>query len=191
MNFHSRLQKLIIDTGLSGNEFDLKCGFSEGYTLKSIRNKYDIGISKIITILEIFTEYSPYWLLFGSGEMKKNGLLSKMSLFNKEYPAICITDKNGKVTEVNDVYEKQTGNLFKDIKGKKPGEYLQRSDFPLSAKERIRKLQKTKTPFYEEVFPNYDKLGLPMICRIIIVPVIHNDQVVKFISFANFDKITS
>lgn len=181
------------DLGISGSRFDSKCGFSRGYILKTVDRKAEIGYERLMTILTIFEDYSPQWLLLGKGSMKlpENGdevFLKPLKDLKKEFPAICIADRNGKVVKINDEYSEQTGYLLKEIKGKRPGDYLRHTDFPGDFRNKIRLFLDSKDPFYKQIFPNYHKLGFPITSKILVLPIIYKDKIEGFLSLINFKK---
>ena len=191
MHIHDRLLKMLKDLDISGSVFDAKCGFSRGYLLKTIKRKADVGYEKLMKILTVFEEYSPQWLLMGKGEMKlslgdNDIFLKKLKEIQKEYPAMCIADSEGRVIKINDVYSRQTGYKLKDIKGKRPGDYLRHTDFPEDLRRKIKMYIKSRDAFYEQIYPNYHKLCFPIICQLFVFPIIYNDKVDGFLSFANF-----
>lgn len=193
MDIHGRLKRMLGDLGISGSSFDSKCGFSRGYILKTIERKSDIAYERLMTILTVFEDYSPQWLLLGKGFMKlpENGddvFLKRLRDLKKEFPAICIADKNGKVVRINDAYSKQTGYQLKEIKGKRPGDYLRHTDFPEDLRKKIHLFLNSKDRFYMQIFPNYHKLGFPITSKILVFPIIYNDKIEGFLSLANFKK---
>lgn len=191
---HDRIQFIIADQGLTGNKFDVKCSFQKGYINDFIRNKRNISHAKLLTIIEQNERYTTQWIVTGKGPIyttnqTSNLLQHRFTNIYKKFPAICITDANGKITFINDEYTKQTHYTFAEVKGKKPGDFLRKTDFPETTNIKLKKLFKSKDAFYERVFPNYTKLGLPVVCEIIVLPVIYQTKVECFISFCNFEKV--
>jgi len=192
-SIYVRLEKMLENLQISGNDFDLRCGFSKGYIRKVIRLKNDISYTKLLTILRVFEEYNPQWLLLGIGKMKSNhnkqaDLLRPFIEIRGKYPAICVINKKGKVVYINDVYTKQTGFKLNEIKGKKPSDYLRCSEFPIEMDLKLQKILLTKSAAYEEIFPLYHKIGFPVFSDILIFPVVYNDNIEIYITFSNFKK---
>ncbi|EAR00381.1 PAS domain S-box protein [Maribacter sp. HTCC2170] len=193
MDIYERLKAILKDLEISGSKFDSLCGFSRGYILKTIERRADIGYERLMKILTIFEDYSPQWLLLGKGDMKlptnsDDLFMKKLRDIRKEFPAICIADKNGKVVSINDKYAEHTGYELKEIKGKRPGDYLRHTDFPENLRRSFNLLQHSKDSFFTEIFPNYHKLGYPIVCRLLVFPIIYRDNIDGFLSFANFEK---
>ena len=192
-SIYVRLEKLLENLKISGNEFDLKCRFSKGYIRKVIRLKHDISYTKLLTILRVFEEYNPQWLLMGVGEMKiaprtHHYLLKPFIEIREKYPAICIINKNGKVIFINDIYTKQTGFSLKEVRGKKPNDYLRCNDFPIETDLKLQKMLLMKSAVYEEVYPLYHKIGFPVFSDILIFPVVYKNVIERYITFSNFKK---
>lgn len=77
---------------------------------------------------------------------------------NETDNAVLITDANGLIQYVNNGFSRLTGYMLDEIKGKKPGSFLQG---PLTDKDTIGRISekiKAKKPFYDEII-NYSKTG--------------------------------
>jgi methyl-accepting chemotaxis protein len=74
--------------------------------------------------------------------------------------SVLITDKRGLVEYVNPGFEKLSGFTLAEVKGKKPGAFLQGEQTDKDTVKRISQKLKAKEPFYEEIL-NFDKSGVP------------------------------
>jgi len=101
---------------------------------------------------------------------------------NKTDNSVIITDANGLVEYVNPGFAKLTGYTIDQVKGKKPGSFLQGPDTDQAARERIRNKLDAREPFYEEIL-NYDQNQQPYWISLAINPVFDdNGELIKFIS---------
>ena len=74
--------------------------------------------------------------------------------------SVLITNKDGLVEYVNPGFEVLSGYTLAEVKGKKPGNFLQGEQTDKETVKRISKNLKNKQPFYEEIL-NFDKNGVP------------------------------
>lgn len=109
--------------------------------------------------------------------------LSRIFEYQSNFPAVCITDLDKKVVYVNHEFTKQTGFALKEIKGKRPSEYMQQSGLPIGNKAELKHKLQTETEFYSEIEPNFTKSGKLVICRIHFIRLSNG-----FISFAIFER---
>ncbi len=72
--------------------------------------------------------------------------------------SVIITDSEGLIEYVNTGFEKMTGYTLAEIKGMKPGEFLQGPETNQDTKRKISQLLKEEQPIYEEIL-NYSKAG--------------------------------
>lgn len=108
---------------------------------------------------------------------------------NETSNAVIITDDKGLIEYVNAGFEKLTGHKFADIKGKKPGEFLQGPETDANTIERIRVCLSKREGFYDEIL-NYNKAGEPYWVSLSITPIFENRQVKRFISIqANITQV--
>lgn len=105
--------------------------------------------------------------------LEKTELLSKVA--DKTDNSVIITDNEGKIEYVNPGFTKLTGYLLDEIKGKKPGEFLQGPDTDKKTVARIREKLNNKQPFYEEIL-NYDKKGNSYWISLSINPVFNTEN---------------
>ncbi|MBK6267250.1 PAS domain S-box protein [Marivirga sp. S37H4] len=84
--------------------------------------------------------------------------------------SVIITDENGLIEYVNTGFEKMTGYVLAEIKGKKPGEFLQGPETNQEIKRKISQLLKEEKPIYEEIL-NYNKAGNTYWVSLAINPV--------------------
>lgn len=110
---------------------------------------------------------------------KEREMLSLVA--NETNNAVIITDANGEIEYVNTGFEKLTGYKFSDIKGKKPGEFLQGPETDAETIERIRQALSRRESFYDEIL-NYNKSGEPYWVSLSITPILENRQLKRFIS---------
>ena len=96
--------------------------------------------------------------------------------------SVIITDKNGKIEYVNKGFERLTGYTLEEIKGRKPGSFLQGADTDKKTVEKIRKSIRRIEPSYNELL-NYNKNGDSYWVSIAINPVFNSlGHIDKFIS---------
>ena len=65
----NRIQLIMSHYALSPRAFDLSIGKSNGYIGKQIKRGASIGSDTIETILHVYADISPSWLIAGEGEM--------------------------------------------------------------------------------------------------------------------------
>lgn len=109
---------------------------------------------------------------------------------NETDNSVIITDPYGLVEYVNQGFERITGYSFAEVKGKKPGTFLQGKDTDPDTVQRIRQRIKEKKPFYDEIL-NYSKTGEPYWISLSINPVFSETGELKnFISIqANITQV--
>ncbi|CAN5482413.1 hypothetical protein BH10BAC1_BH10BAC1_21630 [soil metagenome] len=101
---------------------------------------------------------------------------------DKTFEAVIITDKNGLIEWVNTGFTTITGYTLLEVKGKKPGEFLQGPETDKNTINRIREKLKEKKIFKEEIL-NYHKEGRKYWLSLSITPVLDlNNNVEKFIA---------
>lgn len=93
-----------------------------------------------------------------NADFKKFEMLSKV--VTNTSTSILITDKNGLVEYVNPGFEILAGYTLAEVKGKKPGSFLQNKQTDKETIKRISQNLKARQPFYEEIL-NFDKDGVP------------------------------
>lgn len=108
--------------------------------------------------------------------------IQKLSLVaQKTQNGVVITDKDGYVEWMNESFSQLCGYELEEVKGKKPGHFLQGPQSQPEAREHIRKMLQLKVDFSEEIL-NYHKSGVPYWVRMDISPVFDEQgQLVKFI----------
>ena len=84
--------------------------------------------------------------------------------------SVIITDKDGLIEYVNSGFENMTGYKLDEIKGRKPGEFLQGPETNQETRKKISRLLKEQKPIYEEIL-NYSKDGRTYWVSLAINPV--------------------
>lgn len=84
--------------------------------------------------------------------------------------SVIITDKDGLIEYVNAGFENMTGYTLEEIKGKKPGDFLQGPETNQATKKKISQLLRAQQPIYEEIL-NYSKDGNTYWVSLAINPV--------------------
>ena len=96
--------------------------------------------------------------------------------------SVVITDKEGYIEYVNKGFEQLSGYTFEEMKGKKPGSFLQGPDTDKATVARIRQHLAERKPFYEEII-NYTKTGRLYWISLSINPVFGADgQLERFVA---------
>ncbi len=96
--------------------------------------------------------------------------------------SVLITDAAGRMIYVNSGFTRLTGYSMQEVKGRKPGEFLQGPETDPGTVKRIRKALADGVPFYEEIL-NYDKKNVPYWISLAINPVRDKSgRIEKFIS---------
>lgn len=94
-------------------------------------------------------------------ENNKNQELSLLStVVSNTSTSVLITDTKGAIQYVNPGFETLTGYSLDDVRGKKPGSFLQGAATDPTTTKRISEKLKHQQPFYEELL-NYDANGDP------------------------------
>lgn len=107
--------------------------------------------------------------------------LERLSLIVQEtMSAVIITDAKGKIDWVNKAFEEISGYKLSEVKGEKPGTFLQGEETNSETIAYMRQQIKNKKPFTCEIY-NYDKQGIGYWLRIKGQPVF--DKYGKFTNF--------
>lgn len=75
---HERIKQIIDNEGLSVRKFEDKIHCSVGVIARALKNKTDISSRFLISIKEVFPQYSAEWLLTGEGDMYVTGKSPKV-----------------------------------------------------------------------------------------------------------------
>ncbi len=101
---------------------------------------------------------------------------------NKTDNSVVITDAEGKIEYINPGFTKLTGYTLEEVRGKKPGDFLQGPDTDANTVKRIREKLNAKEAFYDEIL-NYDQDGGSYWISLAINPVFDAEgTLTKFIS---------
>ncbi len=96
--------------------------------------------------------------------------------------SVIITDKEGCIEYVNKGFERLSGYTLEEMKGRKPGSFLQGPDTDKATVARIRQHLAERKPFYEEII-NYTKTGRLYWISLSINPVFGADgQLERFVA---------
>ena len=116
-------------------------------------------------------------------EVRRRDEFRRLSLVaNETDNSVVITGRDGKIEYVNPGFSKLTGYTLDEVKGKKPGSFLQGPDTNPDTVRRIREKINAKEPFYEEIL-NYDKNKQPYWISLAINPVLDSKgEIENFIS---------
>ncbi|AWL11184.1 Blue-light-activated histidine kinase [Saliniradius amylolyticus] len=94
-------------------------------------------------------------------EARKTQELSLLStVVSNTSTSVLITDPHGGIQYVNPGFESLTGYSLDEVRGKKPGSFLQGDGTDPETVKRIAAKIKNREPFYEEIL-NYDRNGVP------------------------------
>ena len=100
---------------------------------------------------------------------------------NETDNAVIITDNQGRIEYVNNGFSKLTGWHLDEVRGRKPGSFLQGKATDKETIATIRKRIHEREPFYDEIL-NYRKDGTPYWTSLSINPVFHQGVLVNFIA---------
>jgi methyl-accepting chemotaxis protein len=100
---------------------------------------------------------------------------------NETDNAVIITDADGLIEYVNNGFTRLTGYEFDEVKGRKPGSFLQGEETDQRTVDVIRQKLKNREAFYDEIL-NYRKDGVPYWTSLSINPVFNDGQLVNFIA---------
>ena len=116
-------------------------------------------------------------------EVKQRAEREMLSLVaNETDNAVIITDASGLIEYVNQGFERLTSYATAEVRGKKPGSFLQGHETSPATVDNIRRHIANKTPFYDEIL-NYTKSKEPYWVSLSINPVFDDEGKVKnFIS---------
>lgn len=113
-------------------------------------------------------------------ERQRFELLSLVA--NETDNSVVITDADGKIIYVNGGFERLTGYPLHEVRGKKPGSFLQGRRTDPDTVAAIRSALARGQPFYQEIL-NYTKAGEPYWISLAINPVCdETGQLQRFIS---------
>lgn len=88
--------------------------------------------------------------------------------------SVTITDTLGRIEWVNNAFVKMTGYSLHEVKGRRPGEFLQGEETNEETRRRLRDAIAERRPIAEEII-NYDREGEPYWIRLEISPVFDDD----------------
>ncbi|MEQ3639352.1 MAG: PAS domain S-box protein [Alteromonas sp.] len=115
-------------------------------------------------------------------EVEQRELQRMLSLVaNETDNAVIISDADGLIEYVNNGFYRLTGWSLEEVKGKKPGSFLQGEETDHRTVDVIRQKLKNREAFYDEIL-NYRKDGSPYWTSLSINPVFKEGQLVNFIA---------
>lgn len=115
-------------------------------------------------------------------EVEQRELQRMLSLVaNETDNAVIISDADGLIEYVNNGFYRLTGWQLDEVKGKKPGSFLQGEETDQRTVSVIRQKLKNREAFYDEVL-NYRKDGAPYWTSLSINPVFKDGTLVNFIA---------
>lgn len=115
-------------------------------------------------------------------EVEQRELQRMLSLVaNETDNAVIISNAEGLIEYVNKGFEKLTGWSLNEVKGKKPGSFLQGKETDPRTVEVIRQRIRNREAFYDEIL-NYRKDGTPYWTSLSINPVFEQGKLVNFIA---------
>ena len=145
--------------------------FERGYIIRNSQGQ----ATRMIGSLQDITERKQY-------EAK----LEKLSMVaSKTTDLIIITDKNDKVTWVNEAFINKTGYTLSESRGKNPGDFLRGEETDPETIKRIESKAKQRQPI-KEIILNYTKDGEPFWLDMTIDPIF--DENGEFIGYIGVDK---
>lgn len=115
-------------------------------------------------------------------EVEQRELQRMLSLVaNETDNAVIISNADGLIEYVNNGFYRLTGWSLDEVKGKKPGSFLQGEETDYRTVDVIRQKLKNREAFYDEIL-NYRKDGSPYWTSLSINPVFKEGQLVNFIA---------
>ena len=115
-------------------------------------------------------------------EVEQRELQRMLSLVaNETDNAVIISNADGLIEYVNNGFYRLTGWSLDEVKGKKPGSFLQGEETDHRTVDVIRQKLKNREAFYDEIL-NYRKDGSPYWTSLSINPVFNEGQLVNFIA---------
>jgi len=115
-------------------------------------------------------------------EVEQRELQRMLSLVaNETDNAVIISDAEGLIEYVNNGFEGLTGWTLTEVKGRKPGSFLQGEETDPRTVDVIRQKIKNREAFYDEIL-NYRKDGAPYWTSLSINPVFQDGKLVNFIA---------
>lgn len=115
-------------------------------------------------------------------EVEQRELQRMLSLVaNETDNAVIISDADGLIEYVNNGFYRLTGWSLEEVRGKKPGSFLQGEETAPRTVDVIRQKLKNRDAFYDEIL-NYRKDGSPYWTSLSINPVFNEGQLTNFIA---------
>ena len=115
-------------------------------------------------------------------EVEQREMQRMLSLVaNETDNAVIITDGKGLIEYVNNGFYRLTGWSLDEVRGKKPGSFLQGEETDPRTVDVIRQKLQNREAFYDEIL-NYKKDGVPYWTSLSINPVFDNGELVNFIA---------
>lgn len=115
-------------------------------------------------------------------EVEQRELQRMLSLVaNETDNAVIISDADGLIEYVNNGFYRLTGWSLEEVRGKKPGSFLQGEETDPRTVDVIRQKLKNRDAFYDEIL-NYRKDGSPYWTSLSINPVFNEGQLTNFIA---------
>jgi len=131
----------------------------------TIDRNHEEGLSRLIGDLE--THLPPAHL--------KQAVLSRIEM----EPARVETNREGAIISVNPAFTGLCGYEFSEIKGRKPGSFLQGKKTDPKTTAILRETVKTGKSCRVEIV-NYHKDGSPYLVHIAVEPIHHNGEIIGF-----------
>lgn len=134
-----------------------------------------------------------YYNIYGrdiTDQKQQESEMRKLSLVaDKTTNAVIMTDQNGLTEWVNAAFEKYTGYTLDEIKGSKPGQFLQGKDTDPDTIRKIGEMLKKEFSFSQEIL-NYTKAGKPYWVKMNFQPIFDKQgNLIKYFSIQ--DDITA
>ena len=115
-------------------------------------------------------------------EVEQREMQRMLSLVaNETDNAVIITNSKGLIEYVNNGFYRLTGWSLEEVRGKKPGSFLQGEETDPRTVDVIRQKLQNREAFYDEIL-NYKKDGVPYWTSLSINPVFDNGELVNFIA---------
>lgn len=115
-------------------------------------------------------------------EVEQREMQRMLSLVaNETDNGVIISDAEGRIEYVNNGFERLTGWRLEEVRGKKPGSFLQGEETSPDTVADIRKKLDARQPFYDEIL-NYRKDGAAYWTSLSINPVFEEGKLINFIA---------
>jgi len=154
--------------------YDMYCGQQHNLTVELMNGPIELQEAVFAELLE-HPGKETSWFKHRIEEIAKSESAKKRS----QAKAKVQTDQSGRITKVNRAFTKMCGYTLKEVKGKKPGDFLQGRETEPEVVRDFRQAIKERRPF-ECIMTNYDSRGRSYRVHVAMRPIFNGSELMGF-----------